>query len=45
MITSLGNMQDKAYELVKEHINEIDLKNFCLSKKQGLTKNPMRVAS
>lgn len=45
MITSLGNMQDKAYELVKEHINEIDLKNFCLSKKQGLTKNPMWVTN
>lgn len=45
MITSLGNMQDKAYGLVKEHINEIDLKNFCLSKKQGLTKNPMWVTS
>lgn len=45
MFTTLWNMQDKAYTLVKQYINEISLDNFCLSKKQGLTKNPMRSSS
>lgn len=45
MFSKLGNMQDKAYEYMKQHINEVTLKDFRLSKKQWLTKNPMWAAN
>ena len=34
-------MQDKAYEYIKPHLDEISLNDFCLSKKQFFTKAPM----
>lgn len=35
-------MQDRAYEYIKPYIDEFDIKDFKLSKKQFFTKAPMR---
>lgn len=43
VLSNLWRIQDRAYEYLKPHINEINLGDFKLSKKQSLTKNPMRV--
>jgi hypothetical protein len=43
-MSNLGTMQNKAYEYIKPHIKEIDLRDFKLSKRQFFTKAPMWVA-
>jgi len=42
VLTNLWRIQDRAYEYLKPHINEISLGDLKLSKRQSLTKNPMR---
>lgn len=44
LISNLSAMQNKAYEYIKPHINELDLRDFKLSKKQFFTKAPMWVS-
>ena len=44
IVSDLWKMQDRAYEYIKPHLNEISLKDFKLSRKQMFTKAPMRVS-
>lgn len=44
VLSNLWRIQDRAYEYLRPHINEINLGDFKLSKKQSLTKNPVRNA-
>ena len=41
IISQLWNMQNKAYEYIKPYIDELNIKDFKLSKKQFFTKAPM----
>ena len=45
LFSLLGDMQDRAYEYIKPHLDEISLSDFWLSKKQFFTKAPMWYSS
>lgn len=44
MMVRLGDMQDRAYKYIKPHIEELNIKDFKLSRNQFFTKAPMWVA-